>query len=311
MAAHPVTLTVSPGRSGTTFLARTLLEHFGRDAEVHHEFLWHPDTKPAVFHRRTDDAAKREMLANPAVRATVDRWAELSERRPVVDFGWTMRGLIPVFRDVLGDRLRVLVVHRHPVSVAASFAAMGAYARWRSPDDHSAPDHPRALFPQFRDRWPGMTAYERMLYLWLEVTASGLEWAERLPAETVRVEKADDFFADPDRIGAIAAFCGFPGGPIPPSPTRNRIERRDRETFPMRDQWRRTFDHPELLSLADELGYDMSEATVRSLAEKYRLPDGLGPRLRCATGYWTWRNRAGLLAKSLGVRWAGARATRP
>ena len=83
--------------------------------------------------------------------------------------------MVPALYEMLGDHLRVLVLHRHPVSVAASHAIKGHYTKNRSQAWAISPMHNRVKFPEFQDRWSTMSPFEKCLYRWLEITESGFE----------------------------------------------------------------------------------------------------------------------------------------
>ena len=84
---HPVTLTVSPGRSGTTFLHRTFEEHLAARGTIAHETLHAEIARPAEFHRGYSAARCAEALAEPMIARVAEHWADRAESGPVVDFG--------------------------------------------------------------------------------------------------------------------------------------------------------------------------------------------------------------------------------
>lgn len=130
MPSYPVTLTVLPGRTGTAFLTRTFTKTFPTCQTIMHELLHGKITKPAVFHRAYDHQTKAEILSQPIIKNLLQLWQSQAEKGPVVDFGFTMSAIVPVFHDVLGDQLRVLVLHRHSIAVAASCATLGWYTQY-------------------------------------------------------------------------------------------------------------------------------------------------------------------------------------
>ncbi|MFH5805528.1 hypothetical protein [Alienimonas sp. DA493] len=311
IAAHPITVTVSTGRCGTTYLAETFELSFP-DATIAHESL-HPNVaKPAVYHRAYDARAFEPMLAEPGVRAVLNDWRDASERAPVFEAGWTMSALVPGLRQEYGDQLRALIVHRHPVQVAASFAVMGHYSLNKSPAWAITPFHDRVLYPQFADRWDGMSPFERSLYRWLEITAYGLELPKRFPDLSTLTVTADEIFRSPETLDRIAEFAGLPARKeIPQSPRKNVFRQNDVEVRPIGDEWERYDRHPEVVSLGRELGYDMSRDHLRDIVRKYQMPPGVLPWLRRASGYWALRRRGGAVLRSLGLRGGSAESSHP
>ena len=214
-----------------------------------------------------------------------------------------MSPLVPAFRQVLGDQLRVLVVHRHPLSVAASHTAMGMYSRFRDRSYCLDPWHQGARHPQFRDRWPRMTPLEKNLFRWLEITTYGLEIGAELPDTPVHVLPADQLFDSTDALAAVVEFTGFASEHgVTPSRERNGLAPGSNESRPIRDEWRRIHDHPEIVELAASLGYDLADEVLERLVEKYRLPAGFLPALRNRTRYWDLRWLAGSVLRRAGVR---------
>jgi len=301
---HPIVLTMSTGRCGTTFLEKTFKLNYGEDNHwVSHEYLRQQVTEVGVYHRCYQPECQRQM-ANDTIRGLLDRWREISTRGPVVDFGWTMRSLVPYFHDVLGDQFKAIYIHRHPVEVAASFKLIGSYSIYNSPQWAITPFHPRALYPGFQDRWATMTPFEKCLYLWLEVNAFALEVRQRYPDLQFLQLDSKDLFKSDQMLNSIAEFTGFP---LPEDGLRRSTERNRRELFvherrPIEDEWERYERHPEVIDLACRLGYNMDKEYVRQIIPKYQLPPGIMPLIRNKTGYWAHRENVGRLLRRMGLR---------
>jgi hypothetical protein len=302
---HPITLTLSTGRCGTTFLERTFKEAFeGSGGWISHEHLKNRTTLVGVYHRGYSEELQKEML-NPEIEGLLAEWKRISADAPVVDFGWTMRSLVPYLHRTLGGQFRALYLHRHPVAYAASSAILGSYTDYNSPSWAITPDHPRALYPQFRDRWSGMTPYEKCLYLWLEVNGFAREVRERYPALPFLEVKSSDLFRSKETLARVAFFTGFSESEdvvIEPSEDRNERNVFSRERRPIRDEWRSYRKHPEVVAMGESLGYRMDEDFVGSFIGDYQLPRGVMPYLRNVTGYWTLRSHLGQLLRNAGLR---------
>jgi hypothetical protein len=62
-AMHPIALTISTGRCGTTFLEKTFKENFKDNYNwISHEYLRQNITNVGTFHRCYTEACQREML---------------------------------------------------------------------------------------------------------------------------------------------------------------------------------------------------------------------------------------------------------
>lgn len=320
----PITLTVTTGRSGSSALARSFQESLGltsfgaaegdhvrSDAPVTHELLTVRQATPAQFHRAFGGARLEAMAAHaPAAEATA-RFIRLAERGPVVDFGWTMSPLVPLVQRAAPDRLRVIVLYRHPVAAAASMAVLGLYSRYPRPDEYAlSPRHEGARFAGYARGWERMSEFEKCLYRWLEITAYGCEIAERLPQTPLLFVNSDLMFKDAAALGEIADFCGFAPERIRPSAFRNEKRRQNIETNPVGDEWRRYARFDEMRALAGGLGFGFDDAALAERVAPYGLPQDLGARIRHATGYWRWRRTLGDATRRLRATLIGRTAAR-
>jgi hypothetical protein len=297
----PIVLTVSTGRCGTTFLEKTFKLNFDSPNNwISHEHLKQNITNVGVYHRCFSGSCVDEM-ANDAIRDLVNHWLRISQTGPVVDFGWTMRSLIPYLQRKAGPQLKILYIHRHPIEVAASYKLIGSYSIYNSPQWAITPWHPRAQYPQFQDRWKGMTPFEKCLYLWLEVNAAALELQEQYSNLGFLSIKSDLLFKNNDTLESIAKFTGFyqEGIDIKRSGEKNRRQLFLLERRPVEAEWINYKKHPEVISLGDKLGYNMEEDYVVKLISKYQLPKGLMPFLRNRSGFWAHKENAGRLLRSI------------
>jgi hypothetical protein len=303
MIRHPITLTVSTGRAGTTFLYKTFTENYPTGCSVSHELLHGMVVKPALFHRPFDRETKEKILAEPIIRELIHQWRTQAEVGPVVDFGWTMCPLVPVLHDTFGDQLRVLVIHRHPIAAAASIATMGSY--WDFDHEYYAlsPSHARVRFPHYAERWGRMSCFEKCLFRWLETTAYGEEITLRLPSEQWLVVRFEELIKSDQVLETIARFLGFSvTTPLVRSPDDNAIRSNSLETYPVGKEWRNYVHYPEVLEYARKLQYDMGIECAQQLAARYRRPSGILPFVRNVTRFWKLKSRAGRALRKLGLR---------
>jgi hypothetical protein len=301
---NPITLAISTGRCGTTFLEKTFKLNFGSDKNwISHEYLKQDITKVGIYHRCYSGGCLEEM-GNVRIQELVNTWLEISKSGPVVDFGWTMRVLIPYLYEKIGSQLRVLFIHRHPIEVAASFKLIGSYSVYNSPQWAISPWHDRALYPQFKDRWPSMTPFEKCLYLWLEVNSFGLEVPKRFPNLQFLQIRSDELFRRDTILDDIVRFTGFQhnGLSLKRSNEKNRRDLFSLERRPIKNEWVHYNRHPEVISLAEELGYNMSVEYISDLITKYQLPQGIMPFLRNKSGFWAHKQNVGSILKILGLR---------
>lgn len=301
---NPIVLTISTGRCGTTFLEKTFKLNFDSPCNwISHEYLKQEITNVGVYHRCFSGDCVQAMV-NQKIQDLVTNWIEISKTGPVVDFGWTMRSLIPYLHDRIGSQLKILYLHRHPIEVAASFKLIGSYSIYNSPQWAITPWHTRAKFPEFQSRWNAMTPFEKCLYLWLEVNAAALETPNQYPNVEFLQIKSSDLFKRDSTLEEIATFTGFhqDSSCLKRSNETNRRELFSLERRPIKDEWQNYRRHPEVVALGEKLGYNMEESHVSELIKKYQLPRGVVPFLRNISGFWAHKENAGKLLRSLGLR---------
>ena len=289
-APHNLCVTITTGRSGSVFLHNLFRRNYPEQGGLLHESLHPGRAKAGYYHRRFDGTA----LEEPEVRAHFDALDALREHGPVVDFGWVLGGLAPALPHRFGASLRVLALTAHPVSVAASFANRGHYTRFRDPAWALSPFHENARFPGYGPRWESMSPFERGLFRWLEITSLGIEFRERHPEVPMLALRSDELFGDRSRAVQVAELIGLPPRELDFDVPRNEAAGHDVERRPVGSEWRRLYDMPEVVELAQGMGFDMRPEHVEEKVARYQLQGWL-PRLRHATGYWALRERLGRL----------------
>lgn len=287
---HPIVMTVSPGRCGTVFLQEWFRSAYGDEGVFLHEHISAHAAQPALHFRCYDEASQRRMLAVDGIYNEVCWLLEQARARTVCEFGHYMISAVPVLQRIAPRALRVLVLHRHPLESASSLAIRGHYTINKSPVWAITPMHDRVQFPAYADRWSRMSAYEKELFRWLETTSYGLELPVKFPSVSCMVVASRDLFRSPETRATIAEFCGFPRPAVdPPVARRNESTAYNLETMPIVNEWKRTRDYPEVIALAERLGYDVSMPVLEKLVVPYQRPRGLGAALRRWTGFWMWR----------------------
>jgi len=283
-----ICITITTGRSGSTYLSNAFGRALPGAQGILHESIHPGRAKPATHHRRFDGAA----LGDPEVVAHLQSMVALAEHGPVVDFGWVLGGLAPACRLAFGERLRVLILTQHPVAVAASFAVRGHYFRNKNPAWAISPLHERVVYPQYAARWSEMTPFEKGLFRWLEITRFGLDFQQQFPDVPCLSFRSNEVFRNFDTVRRIAEFIGFPADQLRHEAGKNEATGNHVERWPIGDEWRKTFDMPDVVTLAESLGFDMSTPAVEKIVSKYQL-HGVLPRVRHALGYWAAREHLG------------------
>jgi hypothetical protein len=262
---------------------------------------------------RCFDAERQDVaLVDPVIGGFVRDVQREAELRPVLIFGNTLSHLAPVFRRVLGDRLRLLHLHRDPVVTAASIFVKTRAEWWdrvgRYENDafglRVTPFDPHAAYPEYRERWPSMTLFEKILYQWLERHAYAVEAGRRLGGSFLSL-RSEDLFEDPSTtLRTLGRFAGLdppPGLFAVEGARRNQSWARSRERNPLGEGWRAYLEHPAVIALARELGHPLEPVALEREMERYQLPRGLLPWLRHRGRYWERRARVARWLRRVGV----------
>lgn len=308
---NPVILTLTLPRSGTTLLHTYFREGWGEGIRAEHEPIQHAARLRHLF--RCFDAERQDRaLQDPVIGGLVRELVRSAETRPVLVFGNTLSHLAPVFHRLLGDRLRLLHLHRDPVVTAASIFVKTRPEWWSragkfEDDTHGlriTPFDPHARFREYRSRWASLTLFEAILYQWLERHAFALETRERMTDVAFLSLRSEDLFADPAAaVETVARFAGLD----PPGPTahggarRNESWARSLESRPLSEEWRVYGGHPAVIELARRLGHPMDADWLEREMVRYQLPRGLLPWLRHRTGFWERRARAAHWLRRSGI----------
>src|SRR3954451_5339589 len=191
MSGRSVVVFLSTGRCGTQWLADALSNLYPDRIAVEHEPLG-PLYRPRSFFRSY--AQPRRILEVPEVAAHVER---IERERRYVETGWPVFAVLPLLAERFGERLRVVHLTRHPVPAALSHLAHSSYAGSPRDDAYTrlatlAPSDPNVFHPEYSERWHDLSAYEKCLFWWTEVSLFGLEFPERVPAVPFMRARSED-----------------------------------------------------------------------------------------------------------------------
>lgn len=280
------TFFVTTARSGTQWLTRALNRHFDDLLEARHEpvgYLYRP--------RRTlrDPAALERLRAEPAVVAHFDHIHGVLAERAYVEVGFPAYALAPLLRAEFGEKLRLVQLVRHPVKVAASLVTHGWYCKGAREDIAQAvaptPTDPGVTLKAYASRWPAMTPFEKSLFYWYEVHRYGKEVEAASPPGRFARFRLEDLTAAPEARDALRRFLGLPDRPGWTAAEQRRDDRFRAKTDEVIDPAAIT-RHPEILALAEELGYAPQDIDAAEFAARYvrspleRLRAGLGQARR-------------------------------
>jgi hypothetical protein len=325
---HTVCLCISTGRTGTTYLSRTLRAAYRGEFDVHHEHLRECQSKPRRYLWRFDEDDFRTMRQDPDVADYLELVERQTERAPYVDVGPTNTPLVPLLAAAFPGRVRVLHIVREPVTSAASMVNFTMYAPRN--EDLVGPDYPhhpvpptpresRCAHPEFADRWDGMTPFEKNLWRWAEYNLFAEEFRARFPDVPFLRVTSDDLFRDDVGVARrVAEFYALPPREIGPRPRedRNAANLNLRHWFPVGGEWRRYTDYPHVLGLAERLGVPVRPEGLEERMRRYAAPgrwELFRYRLRIRLTPAFWQDRLSRLTHRSARRDkpAGTRADRP
>lgn len=269
MGGPVVVAFLSTGRCGTQWLTSGLRElHPELDAE--HEPIG-PMYMPRMYFRCY--ARPDAILSVPAVRDHIARVEHAT--RPYVETGWPIFAALPLLADRLSDRLRVVHLTRHPVPTALSHLAHNSYAGSARDDAYTqlatlGPRDPNVFQPHYVHAWDRLSAYEKCLFWWTEVSLFGIELPHRRgEIPFMRIRSEDMFCAESPALGQLLEFMELSWDDRWHAHAQRPVDRwhhhTDREIDP-----RQVHRHPITVAVARMLGYDTSRLDLAALEMRYR-----------------------------------------
>src|SRR5690606_33656461 len=202
-------------------------------------------------------------------------------------------------------------VHRHPLNACAASFVGHWTVDWSSlpsyEEDSTAgalrPDDPWIRYPEMLEVWRDAGPLGRIAYNCLERNAAAIEFTASHPTVPhLTLAAEDQVFKGLEYVEHLSSLIGIPlaTGEVPNVP-RNAGWVRSLEERPLGDSWSCLPELAEVVHLAEQLGYVMSEQALRSRADRYQLPDSIASRIRFATRYWQHRRAIAAWLRTRGV----------
>jgi hypothetical protein len=259
---------LSTGRCGTQWLAHVLDRVAGGRAEVRHEPL-DDDYKPRRMLAAGDPSRLDPELAEPILDHVAQIEATLATRS-YIECGHPSWSSLPYLLARFEGRVRVIHLVRHPVTTAWSWVTQQAYCPPMGPHVKEkillSPFDAGVRFPAFRERWPALTPYEKALFYWAEVNALGLRLEATAGVPWLRLH-FETLFRD-DSVRRLLAFAGLAGEGSSADLKDEIVD----EFHAYAGFWtdpRAVLRHPEVLQLAQALGYDPLAFDEAKLRRRY------------------------------------------
>lgn len=261
---------LSTGRCGTQWLSKTLGDHYADAAVVTHE----PHRREYLPRRLLgiDDPAHWPSIA--LIERHVATIEKHLEARHYIECGWPCFGPLPYFVRRLSGRVRVVHLVRHPVPTAASMVTHLYYHESRDYLVKKAllmPTDPGVALPEYRDRWPALSRFEKCLYFWAEINLLGLRLEAQLGVPWLRIRSEDMFRGQ--ALDELLDFAGLPRGRLSNASRREYVDRYSQGTnAKLRAAFGAIREHPRIMATARELGYDPLSFDAERLARRYEFP---------------------------------------
>ena len=262
------TFVLSTGRCGTQWMADSLGKVYAERLVVEHEPL------DSCYDSRSALASNRSAAAEyePSVKVTAHvEWIEQQlETHSYIECGHPNWGVIPWLEKRFRGRVRIVHLTRHPVPCAYSWSTHGAYQEVILPHETRliplSPFDKGIQFNEYQQRWNTLSVFEKCLYYWCEVNAFAIELESRVSTPWLRLTCEDLFTGNgPDRL---SDFLEFPQNPELNDLRANFVDR-FRYLAPQLDDWRQIKSHPDVIAVADELGYSFDDLNEDAMRRRY------------------------------------------
>jgi len=196
---------LSTGRCGTELLTRVLRRIPG--AECHHEPLVELLYSERQAYQEGQEKFEAYQTAIRTARFEMMLDAETRGRR-YIETNYRITFFAPHLYDLF-KRSRFVHLVRGPAGFVRSGVRLGYYSGLRTDIGRIVPVRgPDAA------RWPEMSAFERMAWLWNETNSFIERFKESADPARMLTVKAEDLFSDPAAAASIIGFCGLP---VPPA----------------------------------------------------------------------------------------------
>jgi hypothetical protein len=256
---------LSTGRCGTQWLAGVLARACADRAEVTHEPL-DSDYAPRAMLAAGDPAGLAADIAAP-IHEHVAVIEETLATKSYIECGHPLWSTLPYLLERFAGRARVVHLVRHPVPTAFSWVTQSVYtpplSRHVEEKVLLSPFDEGVQFPEYRHRWPSLTPYEKALYYWAEVNAFGLRLEERTEVPWLRVR-----FEDLLRGAALPRLLEFTGIDADSTSPARAVDDFHFVTTSWSDP-RAIGRHPEVVRVAEALGYDPLRFDEEQLRRRY------------------------------------------
>ena len=243
---------LSTGRCGTQWLAHRLTKILPKRYWVTHEPLLH-------------DYAPMENSPSLPLTVNADKiLAHLTEIRDhvnhggeYIECGYQNWRHLAWYRDILQIDVKIIHLHRNPISTACLWLQKGAFLR-QSEMELFSPFSAEARLTEYRSKWHKLSPLEKNLYFWAEVQAQARAYKKDWSAENW-FDLPYNQLLNTRRLQKLGQFLNCEVN-LHPSNLMVDDKFMELEEIPIDDS---VLDsHPAILSLAEELGYQVNSSEL-------------------------------------------------
>ncbi|MDX1519485.1 MAG: sulfotransferase domain-containing protein, partial [Gammaproteobacteria bacterium] len=218
-----------------------------------------------------------ELVDAPKVSAHLRSVAETINDKSYIEVGWPCYSHIPCFIKQFGNKVRVVHLVRHPVTVAASLTTHDFYL----PENRNGfnlygtltPETRGTIMQGYRSRWETMSRFEKCLFHWAEINLYGLWLRDQYKHTPFLMLKAENLFENPEKV--YRDLIAFMGLPVPETMVvdSKRVDKFSKKTRDEIDPGLLK-QHPVVIELMEKFSYhdtSLPEEVIRRYKKDNRL----------------------------------------
>lgn len=274
-AVHKATFFLSTGRCGTQWFARHLGEVYGDRAVVRHEPIFDDYYSKELLGVRSPE----QLRDGGRLQRHIEWIAKQLETSDYIECGCQGFAALPYLAERFAGAVRVVHLTRHPVVSASSMMTHRCYSEARTEDNLNrktmlTPTDSGVSFPEYRERWPTLSLFQKCLYFWGEVHALGLRWEKELGVPWCRISFEDIF--EGDGLSALLRFLDLSERDDIKATLKKPFDRYQRKADQVWDP-KEILALPEVANVARTLGYDPLDVDAGAIRNRYQGADVPAP----------------------------------
>jgi hypothetical protein len=276
---------ISTGRCGTQWLTNVLDKAYPELAVVTHEPLGSRYC-PKHFLRAYDRMAELQEIE--VVKKHLE-WIEgLSDDLIYVELGWPCFAAIPLLCEYFQGKIKLVHLVRHPVNTSLSLVTHNFYQPEIRNNEYIKlaqldPFDAGVIQKSYAEKWNAMTPYEKCLFQWTEINLYALELRNRFKEVPFLQLKMEELITPSSgAMELLADFLALPFQKTLIESIETRFDNHYNLKTHLNFDWHQIFNHPDTVTLAQELGYNFEGINQENLAKRYQAPIWL--KIRRAIG---------------------------